>query len=116
VRRLVAEFSPQRCARCVEFAPLAAHAARPGVAPQRVNHGAAHPPLGKRLELDSAILVEPVRGIDQADDAVLYEIADVDGVGHGCRHASRERFDKRDARDDSTIVVGGNGLGAHVVS
>ena len=53
MRRLVAELAPQRFARRVELAPLAANAARPGVAPQRVDHGAADPPLGKRFELDA---------------------------------------------------------------
>ena len=114
VRRLVAQLAPQRLARRVELAPLAADAARPGVAPERVDHRAAHAALGKGFELDAATFVEPVRGIDQADDAVLDEIADVDRVRHRGRHAARERFDERDPRDDPAILMGGNRLGAHV--
>ena len=113
MRRLVAQLAPQRFARRVELAALAADAARPGVAPQRVDHRAAHAPLGEGLELDAALLVEPVRGVDQAEDAVLHEVADVDRVRHRRRHAARERFDKREAGDDAAILTGGDGLGAH---
>ena len=113
MRRLVAQLAAQRFARRVELAPLAADAARPGIAPQRVDHRAAHAPFGERLELDAAVLVEAVRRVDQAEHAVLNEIADVDRVRHRRRHASRERFDERQAGDDSAVLTGGDGLGAH---
>ena len=112
-RRLVSQLAAQRFARRVELATLTADAARPRVAAQRVDHRAAHAPLGEGLELDAAVLVEPVRGVDQTDHAVLDEIADVDRVRHRRRHAARERFDKRQTRNDSAILAGGNRLGAH---
>ena len=59
-RRLAAELAAQLLARGLELAPLAAHAARPGVLAQRVDHRAAHAPLGEGLELDAAVLVEAV--------------------------------------------------------
>jgi hypothetical protein len=108
-RGLGAKLAPQRFARRIELAPLAAYAARPGVAPKRVDHGAAHPPLGEGLELDAAVLVEPVCGIDQADDAVLDEITDVDRIRHGGRHASRERFHEPDARLDPLPLMSRQG-------
>ena len=77
-RRLAAELAAQLLARRLELAALAANAARPGVLAQRVDHRAADPPLGEGLELDAARLVEAVRGVDQTDDPVLDEIADVD--------------------------------------
>ena len=54
-----------------------------------------------------------MRGVDQADDAVLDEVADVDRIRHGRGHAPRERFDEGDAGDDAAVLTGGNGLGAH---
>ena len=59
------------------------------------------------------VFVEPVCGVDQSDHAVLDEVADVDRIRHRRRHASRERLDEGDARDDSAVLMGGNGLGAH---
>ena len=53
-RRLVSQLAAQRLARGVELAALAADAARPGVAAQRVDHRAADAPLGEGLELDAA--------------------------------------------------------------
>src|SRR5882672_9615191 len=50
--------------------------------PTRADHRAADAPFGERLELDPASLIEPVRGVDQAEDAVLDQIADVDRVRH----------------------------------
>ena len=112
-RRLVSELAAQRFARRVELAALTAHAARPRIAAQRVDHRAANAPLGEGLELDAAVLVEAVRGVDQADHAVLHEIADVDRVRHRRRHAAGERFDERQTGDDAAILTGGNRLGAH---
>src|SRR5690606_23451408 len=51
--------------------------------------------LGERLELDPALLVEAVGGVDETDDAILDQVANVDGVGHGRRHPARERFNER---------------------
>ena len=116
-RRLVAELAAQRFARRIELPPLAANAARPGVLAQRVDHRAADAPFGERLELDPAILVEAVRGVDQAEHAVLDEIADVDRVRHRGGHASREGFDERQSGDDAMFLIGGGDrLGAHELS
>jgi hypothetical protein len=78
----------------LELAALATDAARPGVLAQRVDHRAAHAALGKRLELDAPILVEAVGRVDEADDAVLHEVADVDRVRHRGCHAAGQSLDK----------------------
>jgi len=57
-----------------------------------------------------------VRGIDQSEDAVLDEIADVDRVGHRRSHAPSKRFDKRQTGDDAAVLTGGDRLGAHEIS
>ena len=54
-----------------------------------------------------------LRGVDQAEDAVLHEIADVDRVRHRGGHAPGQRFDKRQTGDDAAILTGGDRLGAH---
>ena len=112
-RRLVAQLAAQLLARGLELAPLTAHAARPGVLAERVDHRAANPPLGERLELDAARLVEAVRGIDQTDDAVLDEVADVDRMGHCGRHATGELLDERNARRSTRGLSVRWLLGAH---
>ena len=104
-RRLVSQLASQRFARRVELAALAADAARPRVFAERIDHRAAHAPFGERLELDAAILVEAVRRVDQADHAVLDQVADVDRIRHRRRHAPRERFDERQAGDDAAVVT-----------
>ena len=53
-RRFGAQLAAQLLAGRFEFAADAANAARPGVATQRVDHGAPHAALGKGLELDAA--------------------------------------------------------------
>src|SRR5207247_581933 len=63
-RRLVSELTTQRLAGRIELTALPAHAPRPRVAAERVDHRTANAPLGKCLELDPAVLVEPARGID----------------------------------------------------
>ena len=116
-RRLAAELAAQLLARRLELAALAAHATRPGVLAQRVDHGAADAPLGKGLELDPARFVEAVRGVNQPDDAVLDEVADVDRVGHGRRHSSGKLLDERKTGNDAGIFFAGSGTArAHDVS
>jgi len=112
-RWLASELATELLARRLQLTALTAHPARPGVLAKRIDHRAANPPFGERLELDAARLVEAVRGIDQADDAVLDEVADVYGVGHRGRHASSELFDEGNAVDDAGVV--GGELGAHLV-
>ena len=72
---------------------------------------APDPTLGKCLELDAARLVEPMRRVNQADDTILNEIADVDGMGHRGCNATGKLLDEREtgsnARIDRTT------LGAH---
>ena len=109
-RRFVSQLAAQRFARGIQLAALTAHAARPRVLAQRVDHRAADAPLGEGLELDAAILIEAVGGVDQAEDAVLHEIADVDGVRHRGGHAPGQRLDKGQAGDDAAILAGGDGL------
>ena len=104
-RRLGAQLAAQLFARGLELAADAADAARPRVAAQRVDHRAAHAPLGKGLELDAAVLVEPVRRVDETEHAVLHEVAEVDRVRHRRRHAPGERFDERQTRDDSFLLM-----------
>ena len=105
-RRLRAELAAQLLARRFQLAADAAHATRPRIAPQGVNHGAAHAAFRKRLELDAAALVEPMGGVDQANHPVLHQVAQVDRVGHGGRHAARQRLDKRQTRRDAVSLVG----------
>jgi hypothetical protein len=56
-----------------------------------------------------------VGGVYQPDDAVLHQISDIDGVRHRRRHASGQGFHVGDSRDDTAILGGGHGLGAHFV-
>ena len=103
-RRLVPKLAAQLFASRFELAALAANAARPGVLAQSVDHRAPDATFGERLELDAARLVEAMRCVDEPDDAVLDEIADVDRVGHRGRDASGELFDERNAGDDARIL------------
>ena len=104
-RRLGAELAAQLLARRFEFAAHAAHATRPGVAAQGVDHGAANAAFGEGLELDAPRLVEPVRRIDQAEHAVLDEVAQVDRMRHRRRHAPCERLHEWQARLDSILLM-----------
>ena len=100
-------------ARGLELTTLAANATRPGVLAERVDHGAANPPLGKGLELDAAILVEAVGRVDEADDAVLHQVADVDRMRHGGRHPTGKGLDERQAGDDALALDGaGSDMGS----
>ena len=100
----------------VQLPALAADAAGPGVLAQRVDHRTANAPFGERLELDAAIFVEAMGGIDEADHPILHEIPDVDRVRHRRGHASGKRLDKRQAIDDAAILAGGERLGVHDLS
>ena len=102
----MAERDAQLLARRLELATHAADAARPGVLAQRVDHGAADTPFGEGLELDAAAFVEALGRIDEADDAVLNEIAQIDGVRHGGGHAARQRLHKGEAGLDPCGIPG----------
>ena len=52
-----------------------------------------------------ARLVEAVRRIDEADDAVLNQVADVDRVGHGGRHAAGKLLDEGKAGNDAGFCL-----------
>jgi len=91
----VSERRTQLLAGRFELATDAANTARPRILAQRVDHRAADTPLGEGLELDAARIVETMRGIDQADHTVLDEVAEVNRMRHGRRHAPRERFNER---------------------
>jgi len=103
-RGLAAQLAPKVLARRLQLAAHAPHAARPRVAAQRVDHRAPHPALGERLELDAARLVEPVRGVDEADHPVLRQVAEVDRVRHRRCHAAGQCLDERQAGDDPFLL------------
>jgi len=111
-RRLGAGLAAEGLARGLELAALAADAARPGVLAQRVDHRPADAALGEGLELDPARVVVAVRGVDQADHAVLDEVSQVDGVRHRGGHPARDGLDEREARDDA--VLRGHGFEVRV--
>jgi len=113
-RRLASELAPQLLARRFELTPLAADAARPRVLAQRVDHGAADAAFGKGFELDPARLVETMRCVNQSNDPVLDEIADVDRVGHGRRYSASKLLDKRKAGNDAGILFDRTLARAHV--
>ena len=116
-RRLVSELAPQRLARRIELAPLAADAARPGILAERVDHRAADAPFGKGFELDPALFIEALGGVDQAQHSVLNQIADVDRVRHRGGHASSQSFDKRQSGHNTVVLFGGERLsGVHGIS
>ena len=52
-----------------------------------------------------ALFVEAVGGVDQPEDAVLHEVADVDRVRHRRRHAAGERFDEGQAGNDAAVLT-----------
>jgi len=112
-RRLVTERDAQPLARGFELAAHAAHAARPGVLAQRVDHRAADASLGEGLELDAARLFEPPCRVDQAEDAVLHQVAEVDGVRHRGGDAARQRLDERKARFHAGVDGLGQLFGGH---
>jgi hypothetical protein len=101
---LAAELAAQHLAGGFELAALPPDPARPRVLAQRVNHGAADAALRESLELDAPSLVEAVRRVDQSDDSVLDEVADVDRVGHRGRHATGELLDERDSVDHPRVL------------
>ena len=112
-RRLGAELAAQLLARGLELAALTAHAARPRIAAQRIDHRAAHAALGEGLELDAARFVEAAGGVDQAEHAVLHEIAQLDRMRHRRGHAAGQRFDERQAGGDAFTLIVSKGLTLH---
>ena len=113
-RGLGAELATQRFARGFELTALAANAARPRVAAQRIDHRATHTALGKSLELDAARLVEPEGGVDQAQHSILDEIAQLDGVGHRGGDAAGERLHEGKTGGDPGTLTGNERLTLHV--
>jgi hypothetical protein len=45
-----------------------------------------------------------MRGVDEAEDAVLHQIPKVDRMGHGRRHPSSQRLDKRQRGRDPILL------------
>jgi len=103
-RRLAAQLAAQLLARGLELTTLAAHAPRPGVLAECVNHGATHPPLGEGLELDAPVLIEAVGRVDEPNDAVLHKVADIDRMRHGGRHPAGKGLDERQTGDDAMTL------------
>jgi len=112
-RRLVAEREAQPFAGGFKLAAHAAHAPRPRVLAQRVDHRSPDAPFGERLELDAARFLEPPRRVDEANHAVLNQVAQVDGVWHGRRHSARQGFHERNASLDAGVDGVGGLLGDH---
>jgi len=112
-RRLAAEFPSQVFASRLQLASHAADAAGPRIAAQGVDHRAPHAAFGKRLELDAAVFVVAVRGIDQADHPVLDQVAKVDRVWHRGGDTPGERLDEGHAGGDAFTLGLGNGLALH---
>jgi len=106
-RWLVSQLTPELLARRFEFTPLAAHASRPCIFSQRVNHCPAYTALGKGLELDASSLIESVGGINQSDHAVLDEISDIDGMRHRRGHATGKLLNERYTCDNSRVLGAG---------
>jgi len=55
-----------------------------------------------------------VRRVDQPDDSVLDEVANVDRVGHGRRHSSGKLLDERETGYNAGVLCGD--LRAHRMS
>ena len=113
-RRLGAELAPQLFARRLELAALAAHAARPGVTPERVDHRAADAALGEGFELDAARFVEPERRVDETEHAVLDQVSQLDRVRHRRGDAPRQRFHEGKTGGDPGTLTGDERLALHL--
>jgi len=74
----VPQLAPQFLARRFKLTSLPANAARPGVLAQRIDHGAPNPSLRERFKLDPTRLVKAVSRVDQTDDPILHQVADID--------------------------------------
>jgi len=103
-RRLAAQLAAQLFARGFELTTLSAHATRPGVLAEGIDHGAPHPPLGKGLELDAPVRIEPIGCVDEPNDAVLHQVPDVNRMRHGGRHPAGKRLDERQAGNDAMAL------------
>src|SRR6185503_9188670 len=114
-RRLCAKLAAKFLSRRFKLSALTANAARPGISAKRVNHRAANSALGKGLELDAAIFIEPARGVDETDHAVLNQIPQLNRVGHGRGNAARQRFHERETCGDALSMTGGEGLTLHLI-
>jgi len=74
----VAEFPTQLLARRFQFSTLPAHAARPRILAQGVDHRAPNPALGEGFKFDPARFIEAVGRVNQADDAILNQVSNID--------------------------------------
>jgi len=110
----MAKLTAELLAGRLELAPLPAHAARPGVLAEGVDHRTPDATFRERLELDASRFVEAMRRVNQTDDAVLDEVPDVDGMGHRGGDATGKLLNERktgcDARVDRYRALA---LGAH---
>jgi len=112
-RRLVAERQAQLLAGGLELTAHAAHTTRPGVLAERVDHRAAHATLGEGLELDAARFLEALGGVDEANDPVLHQVAQVDRVRHGGGHSTGQCFHEGEPGFDAGVDLFGSLLGGH---
>ena len=89
---------------------LPANSSRPGILAQRVNHGSPNATFSKRLELDAARLVKPVRCVDEPNHTILDKISM--SIEWGIVAATRRAlFYKGNAGNNARILR--TNLGAH---
>jgi hypothetical protein len=65
-------------------------------------------PLGECFEFNAARFIKAVRSIDQADDAVLDEVTNINRMRHRGSHSSCERLHKGKTSNNSTALGGGH--------
>jgi len=99
----------------LEFAPLTANATRPCILAKGVNHRAANAALGKGLELDAARFVEPMRCVDQANDTILHEVPNINGMRHRRCYPASQLLDKREMGNDARIFFALTLTRAHLI-
>ena len=89
----------------LDAAALGTHRARhPVHRSQLVEDGAAHPRDGEGLELETALDVEAVDGVDEPEHAVADEIALIDGVGQPGGDTRCDVLHDRRVVDDELVV------------
>jgi hypothetical protein len=76
-------------------------------------YGAADAAFGEGLELDTARFVVAAGGVDEADHAVLDEVAELDRVRHRRGDAAGERLDEGQTGGDAVAMTNGKWLTLH---
>jgi len=81
--------------RRLKLTALTPNATRPCILAKSVDHCAANAALGKGLEFDAARFVEPVRCVNQANDTILDEVPNINGMRHRRCHTASQLLDER---------------------